>query len=292
MIKKRSDQEMLNLIMDFAIENDDVRAVILNGSRANSNIERDIYQDFDIVYVMRKVRPYVEGDRSWLERFGTICVKQEPDSGGLFDDVYEPDLHYTFLMQFDDLNRIDLSLNTLEYYLPTHGSDTLTMVLLDKDNVLPPLAESNDSGYWVQKPTAVLFRCCCNEFWWCTPYIGKGLCRNELLFAMDMINDVVRPMLHMMLKWYVGIDTDFSLSIGKCNKFIFKYLPKELAEGLTATYPHLDLADMWRSVDVMMDVMDLAAIRVAEVMGFQYNIEESDNVRLLLKRMRNQEFEC
>ena len=289
MMRQRSEQEMFNLILDYAMENEDIRAVIMNGSRANSNIVKDRYQDFDIIYVMRKVRPYVE-DQSWLERFGKICVMQQPDSGVLFDDVYEPDLHYTFLMQFEDLNRIDLSLNSTEYYMKDHGSDSLTIVLLDKDQVLPPLPESTDKDYWLKKPASEQFRCCCNEFWWCTPYIAKGLCRNQLLYAMDMINDVVRPMLHMMLGWYAGIDTHFSLSLGKSNHRIFGYLPEKLAAGLRASYPHLDLEEMWESVDIMMDTFDMAAARVADASGFIYVREESDNVRMLLKRMRNQEF--
>lgn len=288
-MRQRSEQEMYNLILDYAMENEDIRAVVMNGSRANSNIAKDRYQDFDIVYVMKQVRPYVE-NQEWLERFGTICVMQQPDSGVLFDDVYEPDLHYTFLMQFDDLNRIDLSLNTLDYYLQDHGSDSLTIVLLDKDQALPPLPPSTDQSYWLQKPTAAKFRCCCNEFWWCTPYVAKGLCRGELLFSMDMINDVVRPMLHMMLGWYVGLDTGFSLSIGKSNKFIIRYLPSDLADMLKASYPHLETEEMWSSIDAMMDAFDEAASRVADTLGFSYVKEESDNVRLLLQRMRNQEF--
>ena len=57
---------MYNLILDYAMENEDIRAVVMNGSRENSNIANDQYQDFDIVYIMKKVSPYVEGDRSWL----------------------------------------------------------------------------------------------------------------------------------------------------------------------------------------------------------------------------------
>ena len=47
----RSEQEMYDLIVRTAGNDDRVRAVIMNGSRANPNAPRDIFQDYDIVYV-------------------------------------------------------------------------------------------------------------------------------------------------------------------------------------------------------------------------------------------------
>ena len=46
----RSEQEMLELIVNTARHDDRIRAVIMNGSRANPNAPRDFFQDFDIVY--------------------------------------------------------------------------------------------------------------------------------------------------------------------------------------------------------------------------------------------------
>ena len=45
----RSEQEMLDLILDTARRDDRIRAVIMNGSRANPNAPRDMFQDFDVV---------------------------------------------------------------------------------------------------------------------------------------------------------------------------------------------------------------------------------------------------
>ena len=45
----RTPQEMLNLILTTAQEDDRIRAVILNGSRADPNALPDRFQDFDIV---------------------------------------------------------------------------------------------------------------------------------------------------------------------------------------------------------------------------------------------------
>ena len=50
----RSECDMLDLILSTAHEDDRIRTVILNGSRANPNALPDRFQDFDIIYYYRK----------------------------------------------------------------------------------------------------------------------------------------------------------------------------------------------------------------------------------------------
>ncbi|MGB4660040.1 MAG: aminoglycoside 6-adenylyltransferase [Mobilitalea sp.] len=47
----RTEKEMLDLISNIAQEDERIRAVIMNGSRTNPNVIRDIFQDYDIEYV-------------------------------------------------------------------------------------------------------------------------------------------------------------------------------------------------------------------------------------------------
>ena len=54
----RSEQEMYELIINTAQNDDRIRAVIMNGSRANRNAARDIFQDFDIVYIVTDVSSF------------------------------------------------------------------------------------------------------------------------------------------------------------------------------------------------------------------------------------------
>ncbi len=45
----RAEEEILDLILATARQDECIRAVILNGSRANPNARRDCFQDFDIL---------------------------------------------------------------------------------------------------------------------------------------------------------------------------------------------------------------------------------------------------
>ena len=48
----RTEQEMYNLILDYAERDPRVRGVLLNGSRANPAAPLDRFRDFDIVYLV------------------------------------------------------------------------------------------------------------------------------------------------------------------------------------------------------------------------------------------------
>ena len=56
----RSEKEMYDLILGYANADENIRAVILNGSRANPNRKPDPFNDFDIVYLVRNLTPCKE----------------------------------------------------------------------------------------------------------------------------------------------------------------------------------------------------------------------------------------
>jgi aminoglycoside 6-adenylyltransferase len=77
----RSEREIMQLIMDVAANNQDIRAVLLNGSRADPNVTKDIFQDYDIIYAVRDLSPFVQ-DHSWIDIFGERMILQMPEDIG------------------------------------------------------------------------------------------------------------------------------------------------------------------------------------------------------------------
>ena len=146
----RTEQEMLERILHFAQEREDIKAVYMNGSRANPKAPKDILQDFDIVYVVESTAPYIQ-DKSWIPFFGEIAVMQEPDDKDFWDNNSSPEKQYAYLLQFMDGNRIDLTFQSLQTARETYGKDSLTKILLDKDQLLPSLPPPDDSSYRIKK---------------------------------------------------------------------------------------------------------------------------------------------
>lgn len=283
----RSEQEMLNLILKVANEDERIRAVYMSGSRANPNVEKDIYQDYDIGYVVTETKSFLE-DKSWINIFGDIAIAEEPDLVDLaFGIKHDFKRSYTWLMLFKDGNRIDLWIETKDKMLEEYTNEKLTIPLLDKDNCLPKIPPPKDEDYWVKKPDEQQYTSCCTEFWWCLNNVAKGIARDELPYAMWMFNVVVRDMLVKMLEWYIGINTSFSVSAGKKGKYFNKYLPNKIYEMYSKTYSDGDYNNLWDAVFISCGLFRITATAVSKELRYNYNHNEDVNMTEYLIKVKN-----
>ncbi len=278
----RSEQEMLDLIISTARDDERVRAVIMNGSRVSPNAPKDFFQDYDVIYVVSEKESFL-ADLDWIRVFGELMILQLPDE--MSDPPPEGKDSYAYLMQFADGNRIDLSLWPVSK-LDKLEDDSLTLTLLDKDRILPKFDLPNDSGYLPTPPTAKKFFDCTNEFWWVSPYVAKGLWRREIPYAKQMLDLYVREQLDKMLVWYVGIRFDFQKSPGKLGKYFEHYLEPELWQLLLSTYSDADYDHTWDALLCMGALFRRVAIPVAEHFGFTYPHGDDERVTAHLHHVR------
>ena len=126
---------MLELILGVARADERIRAVCQNGSRTNPHARKDLFCDYDIVYIVRETRPFYT-DPHWIDRFGQRLYLQRPEEidRGLGLDV-DFDRSYGWLIQLADGNRLDLHVQTADAADPQQ--DGLCLILLDKDGLFP-----------------------------------------------------------------------------------------------------------------------------------------------------------
>lgn len=275
----RTEREMMEMILSVAKNMENVRAVAMNGSRTNPHIKPDRMQDFDVVYLVRDMQPLVS-DKTWVDCFGERVIMQTPEDMDLFPPSL--DGRYTFLMQFVDGNRLDLMLVPLEQAQHYIHEDSLTRVLMDKDGLFPPLPPPDDTDYRVKRPVQKDFDDCCNEFWWLSTYVAKGLWRGEILYATSMLN-IVRDMLLLMLDWYMGAQTNFTRSAGKCHKFLPQYLPGKWVQRLLATYGLPSIEQIWQALFEAYALFGEAACVVARMLDFTFDAAGGERVYAYLK---------
>ncbi|GAA0365459.1 aminoglycoside 6-adenylyltransferase [Bacillus horti] len=278
----RSEKEMYDLVVTVAQQDDRIRAVAMNGSRTNPNAPVDIFQDYDIVYLVTDMQSFIQ-DPNWTSVFGETIIMQTPEDMSLFP----PDLGgwFSYLMLFKDGNRIDLILIPIEEKDKYVKDDKLIRILLDKDHSLPDLPAPTDEDYWVKPPTAAHFADCCNEFWWVSTYVAKGLWRKELLFALDHLHSYMRPMLMRMLEWNVGSQTNFSINVGKSGKYLEKYVTAEFWQELLSTYPSGSYEDAWRALFAMTRLFRKVALEVASQLQYEYPHQDDENVTFYLQHV-------
>lgn len=275
----RSEWEMLALITETAKADPRIRAAYLEGSRANPKAPRDLFQDYDVAYIVKETKPFQE-DQGWIDRFGERLYLQYPEEGLADADKSSC---YGWLIQFADGNRLDLHVRTAENAL---ANLELYRTLVDKDGIMPKEADISDQRYWVKAPSQKEFSCCCNEFWWCLNNVAKGLWRGEQPYVMEVLDTAIRPELRRMLEWKAGMDHHFSVNTGKAGKYLKQYLPEDVYRRYLDTYCRADPEEIWEAVFRMCVLMDQIAREVAERLNLLYNMKEAAASAGYLERIR------
>lgn len=279
----RSEEIMMDLILTTAKNDERIRAVVMNGSRADPNAKKDLFQDYDIVYIVKDIDSFTS-DHSWVDIFGERLMMQMPE-----DKIVPPpqnDGRFIYLMQFTDGNRIDLTLIPLEKMNNLLSLDSLSILLMDKDSVIGCLPPSNDRDYHIRKPSEKEFLDICNEFWWICMNVGKGLWRKELTYAMFMYEQINRNVLNRMIEWHIGIKTDFLKSAGKLDKYFEDYLDKDEWDDYVKTYTNADYENIWLSLFNMCHLFRKIALHIANHFGFEYPYDDDNGVTTFLKRVK------
>ena len=278
----RSEDDMMALIVKTAVSDERIRAVILNGSRTNPSAKKDFLQDYDIVYVVGETESFIN-DPGWIDCFGERLILQTPQTMSIPDP--STDNYFSYLMLFTDGNRIDLTLIPIEKFAKIAQQDSQSICLLDKDGILPALPPASEKDYHIQSPTQKQFSDCCNEFWWVSIYVAKGLWREETVYACYMLNGPVRNMLIQMIAWQIGIRTNFSVSIGNEGKYLKDHMDPILWQELLDTYPYAKNEEIWEALFAMIKLFRKLAIDVSKQQRFYYDSKEDENINRYLSEI-------
>ncbi|MDQ8935841.1 aminoglycoside 6-adenylyltransferase [Acinetobacter rudis] len=274
----KSNRDIEQIIKHTVNTDPMMRAAILNGSRANKNIIPDQYQDFDVAIFVTDLEA-VKASKFWIALFGQPILAQYPDDMLLGEEEHPTIDVYTCLMIFADHIRIDLKIYPVDQFYQRYQSDSLTVVWVDKDGLFTEIAEANDHDYFIGIPDQRSFSEHSNEFWWCSTNVMKGLARREIIYAKDMLENVLRPTFMTMLQWSVGCHFGFERSLGKSGKFLPQYLSVEQMQQVLSTYSASGIQENWAALFVMLDLFEQYQITVAQTLHFKLNVTEIQHAK-------------
>ena len=78
----RSEKEMFALLISTAEKTKIYWRHIWKAPGQFRGVSKDIFQDYDLVYVVKETRPFIE-NREWIDRFGKRLYMQYPEEGFL-----------------------------------------------------------------------------------------------------------------------------------------------------------------------------------------------------------------
>ena len=262
--KYRSQEQMLRLILQTA-KFLQVEAVAMSGSRTNPNAPRDEFQDYDVVYIVESLDGLL-ADLTWLDQFGKRIIEQ----------YNVLDHRHLYLMLFEDGNRIDLTLCPTEYIQEWVDSEAGFTVLEDKKGLFEPYFPS-PQRFWTSPASEIEFEKACNEFWWVSAYVVKGICRKQLLYATDHLYGICQQELLKVVAWQVAADKG-TIDIGKNYKYLFNYLPAEKEKQFSNLLDFSSLEKLTQSLFATMELFHQEAQILAQKMGFDYDMEVAENM--------------
>ena len=253
----RTETEMLRLILQIA-ETLQVEAVAMSGSRTDTKAPKDEFQDYDVVYVVNDLDNLTSA-LSWLDPFGTRIIEQHNVLGH----------RRLYLMLFEDGNRIDLTLCPKDHIQEWVDSEADYTVLKDEKGLFDSYTTSPER-YWTNPASQIDFEKACNEFWWVSAYVVKGICRNQLIYATDHLYDICQQELLKVLAWQVASDKG-KVDIGKNYKYLFQYLPKEKEKEFSALLDFSNIENLTQSLFATMDLFHREAQAFSLKTGFHYD---------------------
>ena len=248
---------MLDLILQTA-KTLQVKAVAMSGSRTDTKALKDEFQDYDVVYVVDDLDNLTR-DLSWLDYFGKRIIEQE----------VVLDHRRLYLMLFEDGNRIDLTLCPKEHIKEWVDSEAGFTVLEDPEHLFEPYSQ-NLERYWTSPASAIEFEKVCNEFWWVSAYVVKGICRKQVIYATDHLYGICQQELLKILAWQVASDRG-KVDIGKNYKYLFQYLPAEKEKEFTALLDFFDQKSLTKSLFSTMNFFHKEAQAFSLKTGFHYD---------------------
>ena len=260
----RTDQEMLDLILQIA-KKIQVDAVALSGSRTDTKAPKDEFQDYDVVYVVDNLDNLTR-DISWLDQFGTRIIEQHNILGN----------RRLYLMLFEDGNRIDLTLCPKDHIQEWVESEADFTVLEDPKGLFESYSPS-PQRFWTSPASETDFEKACNEFWWVSAYVVKGICRKQVVYSTDHLYGICQHELLKVLAWKVASDKG-KIDIGKNYKYLFNYLPAEKEKEFSALLDFSSLDKITQSLLATIQLFHEEAQSLAQKMGFKYEKEVAEKM--------------
>ena len=260
----RTETEMIDLILQTA-ETLKVEAVALSGSRAEGQAPKDEFQDYDVVYVVDDLDTLTR-DLAWLDQFGTRIIEQHNILGN----------RSLYLMLFEDGNRIDLTLCPKDHINEWVDSEAGFTVLVDEKGLFESYSPSPER-FWIHPASNSDFEKTCNEFWWVSAYVVKGICRNQLIYATDHLYGICQQELLKILAWQVASDRG-TVDIGKNYKYLFNYLLSEKEKEFSNLLDFSSLDKITQSLLATMQIFHQEAQILAQKIGFEYDREVAEKM--------------
>ncbi|MEJ7837683.1 MAG: aminoglycoside 6-adenylyltransferase [Thermomicrobiales bacterium] len=256
--------EILDRILDWANRDDNIRAIVLNGSMTRQAGATDRFSDLDVQIIATDRAPLIADD-TWLTDIAPVWVAEYLGNGDDFDSrlvFYEGARKVDFTI--NDRRQIDQMSAIQELdFLYRHGY----AVLMDKDGLTDRLPAVTPEIPIAALPTADEFRLAVDLFWFEAAHMPTYLQRNEL-WVVKFRDWTMKSSLLQLLEWHAAVVQQRQVNVWYIGTKMEHWLDRETWEELHGVFGHFDPADCWRSLLNMIDLFVRITHEIARQLGY------------------------
>jgi len=279
----RSEKTVLQELLNWGQEQENIRAVVMTSSRANPDATLDIFTDYDIELIVTNLQDFRSNDQ-WISHFGDVLANIKEMNA----------TSCTQLVLYSDGVRIDFSIYTISEFLRVTNQSSIPehwnigyKILLDKDEVTQMLPLPTHTHYNISPPTEKEFTGVVKDFWWDTTYVAKSLWRDEIYFAKYAFDSLIHcNYLRKMIEWYIGLNNNWAVNPNKYGRWFKRYLDTETWERIENSFADSNVEKNWKALFATTDLFRRLATEIANQLNFGYDNNLDRNITGYLTKIQ------
>jgi aminoglycoside 6-adenylyltransferase len=274
-------------IAAWAEADENIRAVLIIGSRARSDHPADDWSDLDLAVLAEDPDRYATSS-DWLAQIGEAWltfVEPTPDGGRERRALFAGGLDVDFsLDRVQDVRRmLDAGqLHPMVRDLLRRG----VRALVDKEGLAARLAALDLGGPSWKPPDAAGFDNLAQDFWYHTVWTAKKLRRGELWMAHSCCDSYMKGRLLQMLAWHAHATADRARDTWMQGRFLEEWADPRAVAALRRAFARYDSEDVWRALAASMDLFAWLGRDTAAALGYPYPAEGEAHARAVVAQLR------
>ncbi len=247
--------ELVIRIATWAESEEDVRGVMMLGSRARTDHPADEWADLDVVIFARNSDQYIHGG-DWTGKIAPrwLTFIERTGDGRAWERrcMYEGGLDVDFALNPEEW------LDGMLHQMPRDAEDILrkgVRVLVDKDGKLAKIVTlpfGKTAPF--ERPAEHEFLNVAKDFWYHTVWSAKHLRRGELWWAKTGVDMHLKGLLQRMLEWHAQAMRGSARGVWLRGRFLEEWADPRAVEQLCQAFAHYDAQDVARALLVTMDI--------------------------------------
>lgn len=275
---------IIQKLMGFCYDHNQISGLVQTGERTNPTTQQDQLMNYHFVMGTKDIGLFQ--DPHFLEElFENTLVHDKSKATFLVNKTTKEAVTYHLVL--DDITVIELSFvpeNKLQTYI---NNDSLSKLLVNKENLYIAKKTQTDVSYRQLKPTQGEFHHICNTFFVEALNVSKGLYRNQIIYAMKAFQEM-QAALEAMIAFHIGVHYNFSVNVGLRYENFKVYLDPQMYQDYLKTYPLPERRDMKQALIRAHQLFRHTGLDVARALEYPYPKEADRSIIEQIRDLINQ----